>query len=270
MSVDSSEARDARARKLTARYDADSTAYRELWAPTLRLASVPLVRELPAAGVRRLVDIGAGVGALWPELRSAFPGARLLGIDRSHGMLRLAPSDVPRVVSDARALPVESDRVDLAVLVFMLFHLERPGDALREARRIVRPGGTVGTITWGVDLASPATRLWTACLDEHGAAPSDPVTQARHELVDTPDKMSALLRSAGFETVRAWTDDIVTVMVLEHLVALKTRMGSEKARFDSLDTAARGSCIVEARRRLGNLTPSDFTARGTIVYAVAS
>jgi hypothetical protein len=35
-----------RDRTLVERYDAHASAYRELWAPTLRLASVPLLREL--------------------------------------------------------------------------------------------------------------------------------------------------------------------------------------------------------------------------------
>ena len=112
--------------------------------------------------------------------------------------------------------------------------------------------------------------MWTDCLDEYGAAPPDPVTQARDEPVNTPEKMDALLRRAGFETIRAWSDNLVTVIGLEHLVELKTRMGSEKARFDSLDEAAREDCVASARRRLEMLAPADFTAIGQIVYAVAS
>jgi hypothetical protein len=44
-------------------------------------------------------------------------------------------------------------------------------------------GGFVGTVTWGTDLASPATLTWTGCLNEHGAAPPDPITQARDGLL---------------------------------------------------------------------------------------
>ena len=82
--------------------------------------------------------------------------------------------------------------------------------------------------------------------------------------------MDALLRAGGFETIRAWADDLVTVISLEHLLELKTRMGSEKARFDSLDEAARADCVASARQRLQTLAPADFIATGKIVYAVAS
>jgi ubiquinone/menaquinone biosynthesis C-methylase UbiE len=259
-----------RDQKLVERYDAHAAAYQELWAPTLRLASVRLLRELAGKRVRQMIDVGAGVGALWSDLRAAFPAAFLLGFDRSPGMLQIAPPEMARVVADARALPLASASVDVALLVFMLFHLSDPADGLREARRVLRPGGFVGTVTWGSGLASQATQVWTQCLDEYGAAPADPVTEARDELLNTPEKIDGLLRAAGFETIRAWTDNLVTMIGLEHLLLLRTRMGSEKARFDSLDETAREHCIASARQRLQALAPTEFTATAQIVYALAS
>lgn len=257
-----------RDRKLVERYDAHAAAYEKLWAPTLRLASVHLLRELAGKPVRRLIDIGAGVGAGWADLRAAFPLACIVGLDRSPGMLRMAPPAMARVVADARMLPLSSESVDAALLVFMLFHLNEPIEGLLEARRVLRPGGLVGTVTWGSGLESPAMRIWTQCLDDHGAAPPDPVTEARDDLLNAPEKLSALLRKAGFETTRTWSDDLVTVIGLEHLLELKTRMGSEKARFDSLDEPARQACVARARQRLEGLAPADFVATAQIVYAV--
>jgi hypothetical protein len=128
----------------------------------------------------------------------------------------------------------------------------------------------VATITWGAEFVSPATDLWTACLDQYGAAPVDPVTQPRDELVNTPATMESLLRGAGFASVRAWSDDIVAVIDLERLVSLRTRLGSPKIRLDSLDSAARAGCVAEARHRLQRLGADDFRATATVVYAVAS
>jgi len=69
-------------------------------------------------------------------------------------------------------------------------------------------------------------RIWTACLDEYHATVPDPVTRSRDELLDTPEKMSGLLRAGGFDSVRAWADDLVTVLSLEHLLQLKTNKSS--------------------------------------------
>src|SRR4026209_1464582 len=123
-----------RDRKLVERYDAHAAAYRELWAPTLRLASVHLLRELAGNRARHIIDVGAGVGALWSDLRAAFPSGFLLGFDRSPGMLQIATPAMARGAADGRALPLAWASVDVALLVFMLFHLSEPADGLREAR----------------------------------------------------------------------------------------------------------------------------------------
>ncbi len=261
---------DDSSRKLTERYDREARAYRELWAPILRVAGLSLLRSLEDVPVQRIVDVGSGVGALLPDLCATFPGAQVLGVDRAHGMLALAPASMPRAVMDARQLAIRSGTVDLVVQAFMLFHLEAPVEGLREARRVLRGGGRVATLTWGGELESRANRIWIECLDAHGAIQADPAVEARHESVDTPGKMESLLRVAGFEAPHGWVEELVSTIDLEHLLRLRTSMGSSKPRFDGLDPLAREACVASARGRLEQLAPEGFVARGNIVCAVAS
>lgn len=261
---------DDAARSLTDRYDREARAYRELWAPILRVAGQGLLRRFDGAPPRRILDVGTGVGALLPDARASFPGAWVLGVDRSRGMLELAPTTYSRAVMDARQLALRAGSLDCVLMVFMLFHLDPPVAGLREAHRVLRPGGQVGTLTWAGELESAATRIWKECLDAHGAAPPDSAVEARHEAVDTPDKVEALLRMAGFRSPRAWTDPLFASIGVDHLLRLKTSMGSSKPRFDGLAPDAREACVAEARRRMGRLAPEDFMARGTVVYSVAS
>ena len=251
------------------RYDREASAYREYWAPVLLVASRQLLRELAADPARTILDVGTGVGSLLPELRAAFPAARVFGVDRSRGMLAQAPAGFPLAVMDAARLGVAARTIDLVFLAFILFHLESPPNALCEARRILRDQGRLGTITWGGELESPATRIWLECLDEYGATAADPTVETRHDRVDTPEKMKRLLSDAGFGSVRSWEGELSASIGTEQLIQMRTRLGSLRPRFDSLEPAVQQVLIKDARRRMEPLAAEDFTAVGKVIYAVA-
>jgi SAM-dependent methyltransferase len=171
---------------------------------------------------------------------------------------------------DAAHLGVAPACVDVVLLVLVLFHLQRPVEGLREARRVLRPGGRVATATWGSELRSRAARVWADCLDAHGAKEDDPVQQARHEPVSTPEKLETLLRVAELTPERCWAEEVVARCDLEKFVSIHTRLGPAKARFDSLAPGARTAFLAASRRRLAELAPEDFVARGQVVYSLAS
>jgi ubiquinone/menaquinone biosynthesis C-methylase UbiE len=257
------------ASQLVERYDREASAYAELWAPVLRVASLKLLPELVKGPVERVLDLGSGVGTMLPDLAKAFPGAHVVGVDRSRGMLRLAPERFDRSVMDAGRLGIREGSVDRVLMLFMLFHLEAPAQGLCEARRVLRAGGLVGAITWATELVSPATQIWTDCLDAHGAAEADPGTVSRHDRVDSTEKLKALLEEAGFVESSCWVGDLVQRVDAEHLVRLRTTLGSMKPRFDSLAAETRASCLAEARLRMEALDSEAFIARAKLIYAVA-
>ncbi|GAA2413866.1 hypothetical protein GCM10010191_24620 [Actinomadura vinacea] len=84
-----------------------------------------------------VLDIGCGEGAL-----SAVPAeapVRIVGLDASATMLRAHPR--PAVRATAVRLPFKDGTFDAAVAVNMLYHLDDPVPAIREARRVLAPGG---------------------------------------------------------------------------------------------------------------------------------
>lgn len=94
--------------------------------------------KLLGAAAGRVLDIGCGEGALNAAL-PAPPPFRLVGVDESATMLRAHPN--PHVRGDAARLPFRDGVFDAAVAVNMLWHLDDPRLALREARRVLAPGG---------------------------------------------------------------------------------------------------------------------------------
>lgn len=99
---------------------------------------------------RRVLELGAGTGHWVETLLSAGHDAR--GIDPSIGMLSKARQKVaPRCLSQARAeaLPFASASFDRVFAINAIHHFSDPQQALREAFRVLVPGG--GVLVSGLD-----------------------------------------------------------------------------------------------------------------------
>jgi SAM-dependent methyltransferase len=127
----------------------------------------PLREALAGAPGPRLADIGGGTGNYSRALREE--GWDPVVVDREPAMLgRAAAKGLETIEVDARSLPFASESFDAAMLVSMLHHVEDPPAALREARRILRPGGRLALMVFTrEDLADlwlsdyfPSTRAW--------------------------------------------------------------------------------------------------------------
>lgn len=84
------------------------------------------------------IEIGVGSG------RFAFPLGIRWGVDPAVPMLELARArGIQAVSARAEALPFKSDRFDLVLFVTTLCFLDNPEAALKEAHRVLSPGGNI-------------------------------------------------------------------------------------------------------------------------------
>ncbi|MEQ1786752.1 MAG: class I SAM-dependent methyltransferase, partial [Acidimicrobiales bacterium] len=132
-------------------YTATGAAWRD--GPELvyqRLADA-LVATSPVDLAGRLVaDVGAGTGAASRAIVRA--GGRPVALDLAAGMLRVDQSSrPPAAVADVRRLPLASGSCAALVAAFSFNHVPDPDVALREAARVVGPGGTVLASTYASD-----------------------------------------------------------------------------------------------------------------------
>ena len=92
-----------------------------------------------------VLDAGCGYGACFEELQRR--GARIVGVDRSTAMVSQAPrprrngSPLGLGVGDLQALPISDSSADRVLANYVLFHVPDVAQALREIRRVLRPGG---------------------------------------------------------------------------------------------------------------------------------
>jgi SAM-dependent methyltransferase len=254
----------------SAAYALGADAYDDTWSPVILPPAEAVVRRIDLAHAHCVLDVGAGTGALTPALRAAAPHATIISIDPASEMLRFATRHrrVVPALGDATALPVAGATVDAVLLAYMLFMLAEPADGLREATRVLRPGGRVGTVTWASEDPSRAARTWDATLDELNV--SAVPAHSNHAGLDTSDAVATLLRDAKLVPDDVWLETIEFTLAPEAFWRLRTSHGSNGVRLARLDPARREGVLNELRTRLAPLATADYAFGGTLVCSVST
>ncbi len=273
-----------------ARYDRIAEGYARWWAPVLAPSARALLDDLDAAldgtPPRRILDVGTGTGTLLRAALERWPDARLEAIDASTEMAawaRDAVRDLPGVegratvtTAFADALPFPDDTFDAAISSFVLQLVPNRHRALREIRRVLRPGGTLAYVTWVTDSSRwRPDEVLDDVLDELGI---DGGQDGEDDDEDEPNSACAGdlpsaeaagtgLRRAGFRRVT------VRRSRLEHRFDPTSYAGfvaefDEESLVSSLDPNLRKRFLDALIRRLGRLDPGDLVLRTPIAYAV--
>jgi ubiquinone/menaquinone biosynthesis C-methylase UbiE len=262
---------DEQTAALADRYSQRAKVYDSLWSPIIRPVGERLIARLPISdATKHVIDIGTGAGALLSAIQRAAPGAVIVGIDRSEGMLRLAKErhSGPLVLMDVQKLALPANRFDVAVAAFVLFHLPHPEQCLAEAYRVLRPQGAVGTVTWGLESMPPANAIWDDELQLAGAEVLELPAVDNRGCCDSAQKMTALLEQAGFVSINVWSESI------EHRWRphdhFDYQAGStSRLRLLSLSATDREACLRQVRARLAGADDDQYLYRGEVFMATA-
>jgi SAM-dependent methyltransferase len=124
--------------RLHAVYDAG----RQMSADALHTWMEAFARHLPVARPLVWLDLGSGTGRMTPSLATAF-GGPVHGIEPSDRMRAQAPGHpaVTYAAGSAERIPLPDASCDAALLFFVWHHVVGRAAAVRELRRVVRPGG---------------------------------------------------------------------------------------------------------------------------------
>ena len=256
--------------EVAASYDRGVDAYVNVWSAVIQPPARAVVAALDLSTTATIVDIGGGSGALVPAIRQAARGGTVVAVDASLEMLRANRdrTDAHVVHADALALPLRDDSVDAALMAFVLFHLSDPSIALAEVARVLRSGGTLGTVTWSSEATVGAFTIWDTTLTEAGAPGLAP--RRVDAGLDSSDAIAATLTAAGFHPRRIWVEPLEHQWTPETYWQLATGSGLNRLRLEVLDEAVRAETLERARQRLEALDPEKYAWQGEVVCAVAT
>jgi len=119
-----------------------------------------LVSRIPVGG-GHVLDVATGTGHVVAELLRR--GFRVTGLDQSPEMLAAArarlESRVELVEASAESIPFPDESFDHLTFTYLLRYVDDPGATLAELARVVRAGGIVASLEFGVPRG-PARPLW--------------------------------------------------------------------------------------------------------------
>ena len=112
-----------------------------------------LVAQVDVGGDATVLDVATGTGAVARELL-AQKGCTVVGVDQSPEMLaearRRLPPTVRLIEANAESLPFPDAAFDALTFTYLLRYVSDPAATLRELARVVRPGGTIAGLEFGV------------------------------------------------------------------------------------------------------------------------
>lgn len=174
-----------------------------------------LAQRLAPRPEEKILDVATGTGAVAVAIAQRLKGGRVMAIDLSERMLDRAYANVRRMAlhnvdlhpMDAAALEFRDGYFDALTCSFGLFFLPDMPAALREWRRVLRPGGRVLLTGFAVSAFQPLAGMFCERLAACGGPALEPADFGWQRLAN-PETIGELLAGAGFEAIESTTEQL--------------------------------------------------------------
>ena len=184
---------------------ADAEAYERFMGRWSRLVAPQLVDFTDVPDLGRFLDVGSGTGSLAFALAERKPQAHVLGVDPSKEYVAYANSRNPfrdRVsfeTGDAQQLGLADASFEASLSLLVFNFIPDPSKAIREVRRVTKPGGRISAAVWDY---GDGMRMLRAFWD--GAVSIDAKAEKldeKHMPLCREGELSELWRQGGLENI---------------------------------------------------------------------
>lgn len=207
-------------------YSAIAEAYGRTWAPRFELVARHLLALAPPVAGARLIDLGAGTGALCSALGDRLHRLRLVvGCDLSRAMLTHAARGVAALrptIADVTRLPFRSATFNLATANCVLSHLQDYRRALREVVRVLTKRSAFAASCWGPafdEFGAAWKELLDGAVGEGTAQRAIDAVAPWEGFFSSTENVGAALLEAGFNSVRSEVVQLAVDQSVEEYVA---------------------------------------------------
>ena len=222
--------------------------------------------EFPARA--RVLEVGCGTGVLtrmlarWPNVEA------VVGIDPAASLIREArrlASDLANIAfkeGDGRSLPLGNDTFDVVVFDSTLSHVPEPERALSEARRVLRPAGSLAVFDG--DYATT-----TVALGDHDPLQACVAAMMANSVNDRwlMRRLCGLVRQAGLEVVAFHSHAFLETAGGAYMLSVVDRGADILHSSGAIGEETASALKAEARRRVdagtffGQINYASLTAR---------
>lgn len=149
-----------------------------------------------------ILDVCTGAG--YAAGAATERGANAIGIDFSDSQIQLAKKRFPGTkfeTGDATDLPFDSYTFEAVVNGIGIPHFENPDDAIKEAHRVLKPGGRFAFTVYDTPQNAVGFGILYAAIQSHGSMDIGLPAGPNFFLFSDPEEGASRLASAGFECI---------------------------------------------------------------------
>jgi SAM-dependent methyltransferase len=212
----------------------------------------------------RLLDVGCGAGlALQLAVKR---GATATGIDAAAGLLHVAAERLPDAdlrEGEIEELPYLDDTFDAVTAFNSVQYAANPTAALREIKRVAKPGASTAVVTWGT---AEQCDMRVVMMAIGSLLPPPPPGAGGPFALAAPGALEALVEGAGLSAERAI--DVPTPYIYPDVAtAVRAQLTSGPARM-AINAAGRDALAAALEEAYKSVTKPDGTVHLDNVFKV--